>query len=548
MTKQTILSIFCAVFFIVNNGLFAQEEKAYWISLSDKNHNEYSLHNASTFLSPAALERRQRQNISLNETDLPISPSYKQQILATGAREHAVSKWFNAITVWADDAAIAQITQLPFVKSVKCISRHAQRSNLQTKKLAISTETLDDDFFGDSFNQLKMMQGDLLQLNGFRGENMLIAIMDAGYVGLENSEALAKVRNNNQIVFTYDYVHHSSEISSANSSHGYNVFCLLAGSIPDKYSGSAPNAQYALFVTEDVSSETPIEESNWLAAAEKADSLGADVLSTSLGYSVFDAGWDSYTYEDMNGETTIITRAADMAAAKGMLVINSAGNEGNDAWKYITAPADGDSVLTVGAVNPEGIYAGFSSQGPTFDGRIKPNIMAQGASSVLITPLSDIVTGSGTSYATPILAGLAACLWQSAPETNNMDIFTTIETTASQALNPDYFMGYGIPNFAKAYEKLHEKTLFTHEENDPRTHIFYQEQNYEIVLYSDVAQKVHLDLYNSTGQLLASFNIQTNDNQVYELAQYLPSGLNAGVYFYQIKGDNFSETQKIVQF
>jgi subtilisin family serine protease len=289
---------------------------------------------------------------------------------------------------------------------------------------------------------------------GFRGEGMQIAVFDAGFPGVDQISALQPLFQEQRLASTRNFVDGGTRVYQR-SSHGTNCLAAMAGNQSGFYIGSAPKATFHLCLTEDVASEHPIEEANWLAAAEYADSAGVDIISSSLGYTTFDAPSKSYTYADMNGRTAISSRAATMAARVGILVVNAAGNEGDDPWRYISAPADADSIISVGAVDSLGNRAPFSSYGPSSDGRIKPTISAMGLAAAVLAPNGTAFRGNGTSYACPILAGMAAGFWQANPTLTAQQVIAALTGTAAQATAPTPALGYGIPNFVTAYNALH---------------------------------------------------------------------------------------------
>jgi len=257
---------------------------------------------------------------------------------------------------------------------------------------------------------------------------------------------------------TWDFVANEASVNEDNV-HGMSCLSTIAANLPGLFVGTAPKSSFYLYRTEDISGEYPIEEQNWVAAAEKADSLGVDVFSVSLGYTTFDNSSFNHDYTDMNGNTTIISKGCDLAAKKGILVVVAAGNEGNGAWKYITAPADADSVLAVGAVNTARQVAGFSSYGPSSDGQIKPDVAAVGQGAVIANQnTGGPVFNNGTSYACPIMAGIVSCLWQAFPEVNNMTIIDEVRKSSDRANMPDDRTGYGVPNAKKAFVSLLKKT------------------------------------------------------------------------------------------
>ena len=303
--------------------------------------------------------------------------------------------------------------------------------------------------YGTAENQITMLNGDFLHYWGYQGEGMIIALMDAGFRNVNNNPAFERMFDEGRLLGTIDFVSGGDSVYD-DGTHGAWVLSTIAGELKDQYKGTAVNASFYLFRTEDEFSELIIEEDNWIAAAEWADSAGVDVFNTSLSYNTFDSLTDR-SYEDMDGNTARITIAADIAASKGILVVNSAGNEGNDPWYYIAAPADGDSVITVGSVMEDRKISGFSSHGPTYDGRIKPNTCAQGTATALIDHVGTVGVSNGTSFSSPIIAGLAACLWQAFPNKTNIEIMRAIEQSSHMYDDPDDDYGYGIADFKKAF-------------------------------------------------------------------------------------------------
>jgi subtilisin family serine protease len=289
----------------------------------------------------------------------------------------------------------------------------------------------------------------LLHEAGFHGQGIIMAIVDGGFQNVDTLSAFDAVRE--QILGIYDTTDDSDSVTGTTGNHGVKCFSTIAALTPE-YQGAATAANYYLIRSEEHQTESPKEMDNWVAAIELADSLGVDILSSSLGYAMFDDDRHTLTYADMNGQTTRCSRAANIAAEKGMLVIVAAGNEGNKAWHYISAPADADNILTVGAVNIHDSIAAFSSWGPTADGRVKPEVCATGSQTALINPMNNsVIYGNGTSFACPIIAGMAACLWSAMPHATNMEIRELIIQSADRYIQPHEQYGYGIPNAWQAY-------------------------------------------------------------------------------------------------
>lgn len=449
------------------SGTLSAQDSRYLVELTDKANSTFSIKQPAAFLSPKAIARRIRYGISIDLTDLPVHQGYIDSLRAAGdVTIISASKWLNQVMIrTTDTAALRKISRFPFVKKAGTLNaRQAMviADQVSTKTMeqvtsqwANNTSKVAENFFnyGQSYNQVHIHNGEYLHNKGFTGQGMTIAVLDGGFLNYKTIPAFDSVRLNNQILGTWDFVANNAEVNEDHP-HGMNCFSIMAANEPGKLVGTSPKASYFLYRTEDVFSETPVEEHNWVVAAEKADSAGADIISSSLGYYLFDDPSQSHTYADMNGDETIVTRGADMAAQKGMIVCNSAGNAGNDPWKYLIAPADGDSVLAVGAVNKDSIPGSFSSYGPSADGRVKPDVASVGVGTWVIHSNGALASGSGTSFSNPNIAGLIACLWQAFPEFSNMEILDVVKRSAHKYSNPDTRMGYGIPDMQKAYNML----------------------------------------------------------------------------------------------
>lgn len=529
---------------------FAQQDSIkYWIKLSDKNHNTFSVQNPQVFLSQEAIQRRLVQNIPIVENDLPVTQRYIDSILATGAKIHTRSKWLNAVTITTNDTAILKkVLNLPFVvnsqKVAKAKSDKKYSNNILLSDFQYSASKYAFNY-GPSYNQIQMLNGDVLHDLGYTGKGMIIAVIDAGFYRVDQLLAFIKLRDENRILSTWDFVDNEQNVYD-DDTHGTSVLSTMAAFIPGLLIGTAPDASYILLRSEQAASELIIEEDNWIAAAEYADSAGADIINTSLGYSTFDDPSMDHTYADMDGNTTRITIAADIAASKGILVVNSAGNEGNSSWKYITAPADGDSVLAVGAVDSNGIYVTFSSIGPSFDGRVKPNVAAQGRHVVVTTVGGDfpIQYVSGTSFASPILAGMAATLWSAHPEKKNMEIFNAIERSGNLYPDYNYFVGYGIPDFVYAHYIL-GGDKFTNIEDSEYPYIFpnpFSEQ-FNLTFFNNAS----IEIYDVLGRLIftQTYNYPAGRNYTVRVPEV--QTLQSGVYFMRIESSGKTYVRKIVK-
>lgn len=416
----------------------------FWIELRDKAGTAQL--RPTDLLSPRALQRRARQGIRLDQHDYPVSPRYHQQLQQLGIACGVRSRWLNAIAAPLTPEQQARVLALPFVKRLRPLRYHSQ--------VAAPQQTCPDSAeWHHPQRQLEMLDLDVLHRNGLTGRGVLVAVFDNGFDGVDQLPGFDHLFAEGRILGTRDYVDGDHDVyhSCSHCRHGTYVFSILAAVMPGQLIGAAPGASYLLLRTEDDASETPQEEANWVAAAEYADSMGADIFTTSLGYRDFDGQQHDYSELDLDGNTATITRAADRAASRGILVVNSAGNSGGQG---LNAPADGDSVLSVGAVDGCGRYASFSSQGPTADGRLKPELTAMGRGNYFLHPNGNVYRGNGTSYSCPLISGLAACLWQRFPQTSSQELTRILQQSATQAQTPDFRLGHGIPSGLTAWERL----------------------------------------------------------------------------------------------
>ena len=438
----------------------------YWISFTDKTGTPYSLDAPEAFLTERAIQRRANQGVEFSENDLPVNPDYIAGVAETGASLLYVSKWLNGLSIETSSSAVLDaIAALPYVAETRKMLDHKlepkpksffEAENWNEGTLSPVTTQKSSSFFnyGNGFTQINQINGIPLHEAGYRGENMVIAVLDGGFDKVDVHPAFDSLWMNGRILGSKDFATPGNSVFNE-SSHGTSVLSTMGAYSPGQLIGTAPNASYWLLRPEYVYSENILEEYNWVCAAEFADSVGADVINSSLGYVDFDWPEFDHVYEDMDGETNIATIGADIAASKGILVVNSAGNDGGSpSFPYIGSPADGKKVFSIGAVDGNGNRASFSSIGPTYDGRIKPEVMAMGQSTALASGSSGYTTGSGTSFSSPVLAGMATCLWQANPGYNNMQIKDAIMQSGDNTLNPNEFYGYGIPDFEQANSVL----------------------------------------------------------------------------------------------
>ncbi|WP_348800298.1 S8 family serine peptidase [Flavobacterium adhaerens] len=530
--------LFGIVFFLCFKG--SSQEDA-WVYFTIKNNTQAYYDNPLSMLSQRAIDRRTKQNIAFDSKDIPIDKSYINQIQAvSGITIMAQSKWLNALHVRGSQTIINSLKSFNFVDRIdfanKALNSTAKKSSLAKNKSFTKVLESQVNFnYGNSNNQIQMLQGDVLHQNNYTGSGKIIAILDAGFPGVDSAEPFQKLRDNGQILGGYDFVSRSSNFYTGDS-HGTMVLSCMGGYKDNSLVGTAPDASYYLFRTENGASENPVEESYWVEAAEKADSLGVDVMNTSLGYFEYDNASYSHTYSEMNGETTFITRGAEIAFSRGMIVVASAGNEGNTSNPYIGAPADGFSVLTIGAVNASETVTDFSSIGPSFDGRIKPDIMAQGKSVVLSDASGNIGVADGTSFSSPIIAGLVACLWQAFPDKTNYEIKEMIVKSADRYDIPTNQYGYGIPDFSQSltlgsdYFYDNDYFLFPNPTNDVSTVYFGNSSNSGVfTVYSILGQKI---LEQTLSKEFSSISVQS---------------LQSGIYVYEIKINGKSAKGKLIK-
>lgn len=440
--------IFLIIITLYNLNIFSTEGYMFRVQLKDKGQTGYTIDKPEEFLSKRAIERRKRQNISIDNSDLPISSAYINVIEELGCTVVAKSKWLQTVSIYCNDSLfVEKINQLDFVDSTTFAwkgdtARTTARELPRSKRFVEKPKS--EYGYGDV--QIKTVNGNFLHKEGYKGKGMEIAVIDAGYTNLKEILLLDNV----SIKGVKDFVYNGNNIFES-SDHGLKVLSVMASNRPNIFVGTAPEAKYWLLRSEDSRSEFPIEEDYWAAAAEYADSIGVDIINASLGYHTFNAPAKSYTHEQLDGKTAYITRAANMAASKGIFVEVSAGNDGANIWEKIAFPSDAANVLTVGAIARDSTIAYFSSRGLTADGRIKPDVVAVGFSTAVIASTGEVDLANGTSFSGPVMSGLAACLWQSAPSLTNIELLDIIRKSSDKYATPDGIYGYGIPNMKTAF-------------------------------------------------------------------------------------------------
>lgn len=442
---------FLAIALLATGALAQQDTLKYRISLKDKAATEYSLKKPEKYLSAKAIERRRKQNLPIDSTDLPVCRKYIDEIRKQGVKIVVTGKWDNFVTVSCNDTTlIDRIAALPFVLSTEkvWISPGAGKPSMATERDSVLNQPTihPDSIYGRAITQIQMSNGDKLHEAGFKGQGMTIAVIDAGFHNVDKITAMQNIR----ILGTKDFVNQQADIF-AESSHGMSVLSCIGMNRPDIMTGTAPEASFWLLRSEDEYSEHLVEQDYWSAAVEFADSVGVDVINTSLGYYSFDDKSKNYKYRDLDGRHALMSRQASHIADKGMILVCSAGNSGAGSWKKITPPGDADNVLTVGAIDKRAVLATFSSVGNTADHRVKPDVVAVGVGSDVIRTDGNQGRANGTSFSSPIMCGMVTCLWQACPTLTAKEVIELVRRSGDRAGFPDNIYGYGVPDMWKAY-------------------------------------------------------------------------------------------------
>ena len=533
---------------LISVSVSPQNQERFIVKLKDKQTKAYSIHQPEAFLSKKALERRERYNIAIDTQDLPVSPEYVDELRKAGYTVTHSVKWLNTLIVKGQGSKA--LTGFDFVADVRQAAKragHGKKPFFEAESVAEAPydyrQSDDENIYdyGQAYNQIAMLNGHLVHNEGYDGEGMTIAVLDAGFRKVDQIAAFDSLWANGQIIDTRNFVNNEDVFSPTISSHGMHVLSTMGGYLPGQLVGTAPRSDYYLVRTEDASDEYLLEEYYWVDGAEYADSVGADIINSSLGYTNgFNDPDNNHTYEDMDGNTTPVTIGADEAAQKGILVVNSAGNSGNGSWKYIGGPADGDSVFTIGAVDGDSAYVSFSSVGPTYDGRLKPNVMAKGLSATVASEWGGVTYASGTSFSSPITAGMVASVWQAMSEKSNMEVMELIEENSHLYQNPDTLMGYGIPDYEavlNATGTWYKKPARLSVDVGPNPF----RDRVKVVLEARYS-KIHFALYNSAGSVVAEGAY--NNVKQFEIDGL--DGLPAGLYVLNLRRDDDIISRKLM--
>lgn len=530
-TRLSLIILFFSVF------ITAQEEA--WVYFIDKPDVNYYMSNPLEMLTQRALDRRTAQNIPLDNLDIPIANSYINQVEnATGITVMAKSKWLNALHIRGTQANIQALTALAFVDHVEFANRSLNKMGtyIVENKTQEENDVLANYNYGNSSNQIQMLNGHLLHQQNYTGQGKIIAVFDAGFPGVNTAAPFQRLFNNNLILGGYNFPDRNTNIYTRNS-HGTNVLSTMGGYADGQLVGTAPDAQYYLFITEDVAGENPVEESYWVEALEMADSLGVDVVNSSLGYANYDNPNYSYSYSQRNGQVGFASRAASLALSKGIVCVISAGNDGDDVEKHISIPADADNILTVGAVTSTEAYASFSSIGPSFDGRVKPDVCARGQAATVSSTTGNITTSNGTSFSSPILAGMVATFWSAVPNLTAAEVIQFVRESADQFTAPDNFKGYGVPDFQLALNNALSTTSF----DKVAVKIFPNPFNTFLTIENYNSLEGKFRLYNNLGMKVLEINV----NEFTQKIQM--DNLSSGIYLYDFSSNNSTLQGKLIK-
>ena len=536
---KKLLLVF-AILFIQQS--FAQTQEA-WVFFADKENVAESLANPILIMTQEAIDRKDLQGTAIDERDVPVNENYVTQIKnASGITVKSKSKWMNCVYVIGSQSNIEALLDLSFVTNVEYADKDLNLfpgAPLENKfSLEEASQRINYNY-GSAANQIEMLSGDFLHELDYTGEGMIVAVLDAGFPSIDTNPGFQKMRDENRILGTYDFEARTENVDGF-SSHGLNTSSDIGGFLQDEFVGTAPQASFYFFVTEYAPSESPVEEAWWVEALERSDSLGVDVVNTSLGYQDFDNPNYDHSYEDLDGQTTFSARGANIAFEKGMILVTSAGNDGG-GFTYVGTPGDSPGMLTIGAVDSNGNYASFSSKGPTVDGRVKPDVMAQGSGSAVISTGGNVDFSSGTSFSSPIMAGVVTCLWQSRPEVPNGHIMQIIRASAHLYNNPTDQMGYGIPNFEDAYNAL--EILGNENEFLLSNFALYPNPVSSIINISfpEGISNANFTVYSILGNEVLNTEISRNSNSVNI------ETLNSGMYIASISSNNKQISFKLIK-
>lgn len=518
------------------------------VHFTDKQGSSFSTSEPEEFLSQRSIDRKLEYSIPITIQDLPVNKTYLEGVEASGANVIHTSRWFNAALVVADDGIIDDLDKLNFVDLVEYVGPKRNGIELNPVPFDISlTPSEPSTIKASSVLQLGQLGADVMHEDGFTGENVLVAVFDSGFKSLNESSLFTHVFENNRLLDSKDFVLNTNNVFQYDD-HGTNAFsCIAAKSEP--LTGTGYNASFALYLTEDINSEYRIEEYNWLFAAERADSLGVDIISSSLGYNDFNDDSMDYQFVDLDGQTSVVSQAAQIASDKGILVVSSAGNEGRDVsgWPYIIMPADVPDVIAVAAVNNKNNRLSFSSVGPNANGVVKPDVAALGSGVAVLNDKNEIVALSGTSFSAPLISGLAAGLWSKFPGLTNKELKGLILTSTPNLSKPDSLIGHGVPDYRLAFA---ENILSVQGVMENIVSVFpnpFSSDHISIMIESEYArQTIKFKLYAPSGRMVNSTQIKK-----YRKGDVLKLEINdvsKGIYILNIYSEGISKNVKLLRY
>jgi serine protease AprX len=537
------LILFTLLLLTTSEYLYSQETSYkyfYRVYFKDKGTNNPGNYTFENLISARAINRRHKTGVLVPEfNDIPLYNEYISTLTAAGLKLHCTSKWQNtALFKSGTPVNLSAISSLPFVKEVKTVKTSGIKTGF-SNKLGFDINISDTQPYD---RPVSMLNGKSIHLAGFNGKDVLIAVLDGGFQYCDIINSLENLRSRNGIKATRDFVNNTRNVYSS-STHGTAVMSVLAGNIPDFIEGTAQGADYLLLKTEDVTSEFPAEEDYWAAGAEYADSCGADIITSSLGYYNFDDLAMNYKYSDLDGKTSFISRAAEIAAGKGIIVVNSAGNERANQWKKIIFPADGEDVIAVGAVDGNNSIASFSSTGFSADNRIKPDVVTMGVSVPVQTAPGTFGKSNGTSFSCPVLSGMIACLLQAVPQSVNSDIISAVRSSSDRYNKPDSLYGFGIPDLIKTLKKLQDiyvkipdnGTLISPNPTRGRFEIIFREPPLDFTV----------EIISGKGNLIFRQSFKNYPGRKLPINELLMR--EQGTYYVRISGDSGIFTNKIIK-
>jgi len=552
--------IVLAALMLAGSEMHAQQY-AYIVRFADKNNTPFSLSSPTAYLSPRAITRRSNQGIAVDSTDLPVNRTYIDTVLnltGTGTKLHSTSRWLNfCVVLLRDSANIHAIEDKPWVAGTEFIAWYSDSLHRPSDDAGTATgglnfgnkKTWASAEYGNTWIQTALVNGNKLHDDNYTGNGKLIAVIDAGFIDVNTHPGFTSMLTDGRLIDTYNFTLDEDGVFGWDV-HGMRALATIAGYVPGTYIGSAPMASFALYISEDNNSEQPIELANMLAATERADSVGADVITTSLGYNLFDNPADNFVFAaDFDGISTIAAKAANIATSKGILFVATAGNEGGGGWNMVLTPGDADSALTIGSVDFTGVSAPNSGYGPNAAGRVKPDVCGMGQLAAIFNG-SGYGNQSGTSFSTPQIAGWAACLWQAYPTATPFQIKEAIIRCASRYTSPTAQQGYGIPDFWCAVNMI----LSIGDDLEPFTTASWvtatpnpSHDIVNIIVAPDEDNNVSFQIMDMAGRVLISQvkHLRKGYNDAVTISlSHLPSG----IYTLNVVAGSQHQVQKLVKF